>query len=168
MEPSELERNNVDEDTNLEIIQITNPNWLGYLGPHIKTFIERTNLPTMTYETLYTYFSQSVQNPAVPSEFWVVKKGEEIVAFAHWYVCGLPHRGVVFCDFIHSWNRMREPVQMLFDEFIKFGQKNRCVIYKGTALNEAVFRVFRKAASKRKYNFEKTSLIDCLGRKVNE
>jgi len=152
-------------ENELKIVKITNPNWLGVIGPQIKAFAEKINLPTLTYETLYTYFVNSIQFGGENSEFWVVMKDEEVLAFAHWFVCGLPHRGVVFCDFVHSWNRMREPVQMLLDEFIEFGKKKRCPYYKGTAVNEPVFRVFRKAASKRGYELNKTELIDFIGRK---
>ena len=149
----------------LQIAKITNPNWLGVLGPQIKSFCDKINLPTITYETLYTYFLRTVQHGGDVAQFWVVMQDDECLAFAHWYVCDLPHRGVVFCDFLHSWNRMREPVVMLFDKFSEFGKKKHCPIYKGTAINETVFRVFRKAASKRGYILHKTELVDFLGRK---
>jgi len=119
----------------------------------------------MTYETLYSYFVKTVQYGGDIAEFWVVRQGTEPLAFAHWFVPGLPHRGVAYCDFIYSWNRMREPVIMLFDEFAKFGNRNRCPIYRGTAINETVFRVFRKAASSRGYTLKQTSYIDFLGSK---
>ena len=158
----------VIEMTKLEAVEIKNPRWLGYIAPHINGFYQKTKeqLPTVTYETLYAYFEQSCGNASIPSEFWVVRKGEDLLAFAHWFKCGLPHSGVVFMDFIHSWNRMREPVQMLFDKYGEFGMKHRCTIYKGTAVNESVFRVFRKAASKRGYELSRTTLIDFLGRKI--
>jgi len=149
----------------LKILQITNPNWLGVLGPQIKAFSDKISLPTITYETLYTYFLRTVQHQGDIAQFWVVMQEEECLAFAHWFVCDLPHRGVVFCDFIYSWNRMRQPVIMLFDEFVKFGKKKHCPIYKGTAISEPVFRVFRKAASKRGYHLRRTELIDFIGRK---
>jgi hypothetical protein len=149
----------------LKIFKIDNPNWLGMLGPQIKVFADKINLPTLTYETLYTYFLRTVQFGGGRAEFWVVSQGEEVVAFAHWYVCDLPHRGVVFMDFIHSWNRMRKPVMMLLDKYIEFGKKNHAPIYKGTAINETVFRVFRKAASKWGYELHRTELVDFLGRK---
>ena len=149
----------------LKIAKITNPNWLGVLGPQIKTFTEKINLPTITYETLYTYFLRTVQFGNEVAEFWVVMRDEEVLAFAHWKVCDIPHRGLVFCDFLHSWNRMREPVVMLLDKFFEFGVKKHAPIYKGTAINEAVFRVFRKAASKRGFILHKTELVDFIGRK---
>ena len=157
---------NVIEMAKVEVIEIKNPRWLGYIAPHINTFYEKTKeqLPTITYETLYAYFEQSVSLASAPSEFWVAKKGNDLLAFAHWFKCGMPHSGVVFMDFVHSWNRMREPVKMLLDKYIDFGKKQRCTIYKGTAVNEAVFRVFRKAASRRGYELDKTPLIDFLGR----
>ena len=149
----------------LKVARITNPNWLGVLGPQVKVFTEKLGIPTITYETLYTYFLRTIQHGNKVAEFWVVMKDEECLAFAHWFVCDLPHRGVVFADFIHSWNRMREPVVMLLDEFIKFGIEKHAPIYKGTAINETVFRVFRKAASKRGYMLHRTELVDFLGRK---
>lgn len=149
----------------LQLTQITNPIWLGQLGPQINTFCSKIQTPTITYETLYAYFSRTVQHGGDIAQFWVVFKDNEPVAFAHWFVCDLPHRGVVFCDYIHSWNRMREPVELLLDKFIEFGKNKHAPIYKGTAINEAVYRVFRKAASKRGYEFEITPLIDFLGRK---
>jgi hypothetical protein len=158
---------NVVEMAKLEVIEIQNPRWLGYIAPYINGFYEKTKaqLPTICYETLYAYFEQSVSLPNAPSEFWVAKKGDDIFAFAHWYKCGLPHTGVVFMDFLYSWNRMREPVQMLMDKYYEFGKKQRCTVYKGTAVNEPVFRVFRKAAARRGYELERTPLIDFIGRK---
>ncbi len=158
-----MEENGVSK---FELIKISNPNWLGVLGPQIKVFADKINLPTITYETLYTYFLRTIQHQGDIAQFWVVNDTDNnTVAFAHWYVCDLPHRGLVFCDFIHSWNRMREPIQMLVDEFYKFGVKKHAPLYKGTALNESVFRVFRKAASKRGFELNKTTLIDFIGRK---
>jgi len=149
----------------LKIVKITNPNWMGQLGPQIKTFCDKVGTPTITYETLYSYFLRSVQHGGEVAEFHVVFKDDEPLAFAHWFVCDLPHRGVVFCDYVYSWNRMREPVELLLDSFIEFGKKKRAPLYKGTAINDAVYRVFRKAASKKGYEFDVTPLIDFIGRK---
>lgn len=152
----------------LKAIKINNPIWMGYLSPQIKTFAEKINIPTITHETLYSYFTRTVQHGGEVGEFWaVVNSSNEVYAFAHWFVCDLPHRGVVFCDFINSWNRMREPVQLLLDEFIAFGKKKNAPIYKGTAVNESIFRVFRAAASKRGYNLNRSTLVDFLGAKNN-
>jgi hypothetical protein len=147
-----------------KLAKITNPNWLGILAPQIKIFCEKLNLPTITYETLYTYFLRTIQHGGDNIEFWVVLKDDEVIAFAHWFVNGLPQRGAVSCDYIYSWNRMREPIELLIEKFIKFGKENHAPIYTGTAIGEAVFRVFRKAGAKQGLKFEKTSLIDFRGR----
>jgi hypothetical protein len=155
-----------ENEPEFKIIRITNPNWLGVLAPQIKTFSDKLEIPSVTYETLYTYFLRTVQHGGEMAEFHVVFKNEEPIAFGHWFVNDLPHRGMVFCDWIHSWNRMREPVVLLLDKFIAFGKAKHAPIYKGTAINEAVFRVFRKAASKRGYKLEVTSLVDFVGGKI--
>lgn len=148
------------------LVKVNNPEYLGFIAPNIKTFCEKAPIPTIDYETLYAYFMRTVQMGGAIAEFWVVFRDKEPLAFAHWFVNDLPHRGLVFCDFIHCWNRMREPVQMLLDKFLEFGKRNNAPIYKGTAINEAVFRVFRKAASKRGYKLEVTPLVDFIGRKA--
>ena len=149
-----------------KLVKINNPEWLGYLAPQIKAFLEKAYVPTVTYETLYTYFLRTIQRGGEVAEFWVVFRDNEPIAFAHWFVNDLPHRGLVFCDYVYSWNRMREPVQLLWDEFEKFGKKMHAPTYKGTAINEAVFRVFRKAANKKGYTLERTPLVDFIGRKT--
>ena len=53
-------------------VKISNPNWLGSLGPQINSFYEKVQTPTITYETLYTYFLRSVQYGGERAEFWVV------------------------------------------------------------------------------------------------
>lgn len=157
---------NTQEAVEFQLAKISNPNWLGMLAPQIKIFCEKLNLPTITYETLYTYFLRTIQHGGDNVEFWVVLKDSEPIAFAHWFVNGLPHRGAVSCDYIHSWNRMREPIQLLIEKFIAFGKENHAPIYTGTATSEAVFRVFRKAGAKQGLKLEKTSLIDFMGRHI--
>jgi len=153
-------------ENRVKLIQITNPHSVGVLGPQINKLTKQVNLPTITYESLYTYFTNSVQFGRGVSEFWVACNQEnEPLAFAHWMVRGSPHMGLAYLDFIYSWNRMREPVDLLLNEFIQFGQKNNCIYFKGDVINEAVFRVFRKAASKRGFQLNKTSTINFLGRK---
>ena len=161
----ELVKSIPEKQPELKVVKISNPIWVGEIGPQILKFAEKINLPTITYETLYSYFTRTVQHGGDIAEFWVVFEEDQVLAFAHWFVCDLPHRGVVFCDFIHSWNRMRQPIVMLLDEFIRFGIKKHAPIYKGTALNETIWRVFRKAAYKKGYELKKTEMVDFLGRK---
>lgn len=152
--------------TVFKAIKVTNPLYLGQIAGVTQEFSKRINVPSITYETLYTYFCNSVQYGGELAEFWVILNDkDEPTAFAHWAVRGLPHRGVVYCDFIYSWNRMSEPISLLLDKFIDFGIKHNCPLYEGTAINETVFRVFRKAASARDYELIKNEFVDFMGRK---
>lgn len=99
------------------------------------------------------------------AEFWVAFQNEQPIAFAHWYVKGLPHSGIVSCDFIYSWNRSKEPISLLLDKFIDFGVISHAPLYEGDAINETIFRVFRKAAFKKGLNLTKTELVNFVGRK---
>ncbi len=150
-----------------KVAKITNPLWVGALSAIIHDFTEKIKVKSIVYETLYAYFVNTVQFGGDRAEFWISYRGEEPFAFAHWYAKGIPHRGIVSCDFIYSWNRMAEPISMLIEEFIKFGIKNNAPLYEGDAVNETIFRVFRKAAYKRGYELTKTELVNFVGRKIN-
>jgi hypothetical protein len=157
----------------IKLIKVKNPLFVGEIAAPIKDFNDKLNIPTITYETLYGYFCNTVQFGGDRAEFWIAYTDtveNELskyvpLAFSHWFVKGLPHRGVVYCDFIYSWNRMREPISLLIDEFLKFGTKMNAPYYEGEAINETVFRVFRKSAFKKGLELNKTNLTNFLGRK---
>lgn len=160
--------------TEIKLVKVKNPLFVGEIAGPIKEFNDRIKIPTITYETLYSYFVNTVQFGGERAEFWIAYTDtieNELpkytpLAFAHWYVKGLPHRGVVYCDFIYSWNRMREPISKLIDEFLLFGNRNNAPYYEGEAINEAVFRVFRKAAYKKGLELNKTTLTNFIGRRT--
>jgi hypothetical protein len=148
----------------LKILKITNPLYLGNITPNILKFVEKVKPIGITYETLYSYFANSIQFGGDKSEFWVAIDDDTPVAFAHWLVMSLPHVGKVCCDYMMSWNRKREPVENLLDKFIEFGRKNRSPLYEGYLANEAIFRVFRKAMNAKGIKIEKTEILNCIGR----
>ena len=137
-------------------VKINNPLWVGELAPIIQSYVERLKIQSITYETLYTYFTGIVQNGGNLAEFWVVFADKEPVAFACWYVRSLPYRGSVFFDHIYSWNRMSEPVGLLIDEYVKFGNRHNCPIYEGVATNEVVWNVHKRNADKKSINLNRT------------
>ena len=149
----------------INVVKITNPLWVGALSKVLLDFCSKIKVPSISYETLYAYFCNTVQFGGERAEFWVAFNGQEAMAFAHFYAKGLPHRGIVSCDFIHSWNRMSEPISLLFDKYIEFGIKNNAPLYEGDAINETIFRVFRKVAYKKGYDLTKTELCNFVGRR---
>jgi hypothetical protein len=155
----------VDAQVELSVIKITNPLWVGGISKIIQDFCEKLKVPSISYGTLYAYFCNAVQFGGDRAEFWVALNGKEPVAFAHWYAKGLPHAGMVSCDFIYSWNRSKEPISLLFDKYIEFGIKNNAPLYEGDAINETIFRVFRKVAYKKGYDLTKTELCNFVGRR---
>ena len=148
----------------LKILKITNPLYLGNIAPNILKFVEKVKPIGVTYETLYSYFANSIQFGGDRSEFWVAIDDGTPVAFSHWLVMQLPHVGKVCCDYMMSWNRKREPVENLLDKFIEFGRNNRSPLYEGYLANEAIFRVFRKAMNAKGIKVEKTEILNCIGR----
>jgi len=149
----------------LELIRVTNPHYLGMIAPQIKELVDRLDPVGITYESLWTYFSQSVQMGGDKTEFWVVYNEEKPVAFAHWFMMGLPNIGKVCCDYIKSWNRMHDPVARLLDKFLEFGERNRCPVYEGFAANEALYKVWKNAAKSKGIGIRETGILNFIGRK---
>lgn len=149
----------------LKVKLITNPLYVGNLAMYLMNFVDKVPAMGVSYESLKAYFEMSVQNGQGRSEFWVAFYDDQPTAFAHWYVMSLPNIGKVCCDYIMSWNRKKGPIEKLVEKFIEFGIKKRSPIYSGFTANEAIFRVFRKAAHSHGIKLENTGIINCVGRK---
>jgi len=146
-------------------IKITNPLYLGQIGPMIDKFNKIIKIEGITYESLYSYFAQNIQFGGDKVEFWVVYEGDNPVGFGSWFVRGLPYIGRVCCDFLYSSNRKREPVELLVDEFEKFGLKHRAPLYEAYAISEELFRVHKLAATRKGYEVTRLKTVNFVGRK---
>ena len=167
------------EKENYKISKVNNPEFLGALNEEIIKFAAKVDIPGITYQTLWTYFYQSIQrsylqeqaNGKAEEEFWVVYTEEEnkpvtIHAFGHWYKKGMPDIGKVYCDWIYSWNTSKIPAQMIIDKFLKFGEAHHCPWFEYDAINERVYKVLKSAAEKRNYEIKRQPRINCIGRKI--
>lgn len=161
-------------DDKYELILINNPEYMGELSSKIEALVNKLNPEAITPQSLWRHFYQAVQRFNVQmyaggsptEELWAVfNSGEEVVAFAHWYVMGVPYNGTVFCDFIYSWNTSKKPTGMLVDKFIEFGKKHGCNWYKATATNDRVFTIFKKALEQRNLKVMKQKTINFIGRR---
>jgi len=158
----------VGVEVNIQVIKITNPVFLGRLGPQIKVFFDKLKIKGMTYESLYTYFANTIQFGGNAAEFWVVFENEDPVGFAHWFVRGLPHISKVYCDFIKKKKKNRDAHLTLLKEFVNFGKRHRAVWYEGDATSEAVFRLFRKRTKELGYEVAPSGYINFIGRKMEK
>lgn len=149
----------------MKAVKITNALWLGSIGPHINDFSKKVVIPGITYESLFGYFTATVQFGGDMAEFWVIIDEEKPTAFAHWFVRGLPAIGKVFCDWIYSWTKDSNAVSLLLDEYEKFGLRHRAVLFEGEAIDEVVFRAFRKACTKKGYTLTRSNRINFTARK---
>jgi len=149
----------------MKVIKITNPLWLGQIGPKLDAFVKKISVQGIGYESFYSYIVNAIQFGGNLSEFWVAMDKNKPVAFAHWLVRGLPHVGTVYCDFIHSWTKDQKAISLLLDEFARFGEKNHAPLYEGDTINETIYRLFRKLVGEKGYDIEKSGVINFIGRK---
>jgi hypothetical protein len=154
--------------TEITIVKITNPLYLGQLGPRIAEFEKKLSVKGITYESLYTYFAHNIQFGGDLAEFWVVFEGDTPVGFANWLVRGLPHIATVYCDFITVWTKNPDAHKLLLGQYVKFGEQHRAVWYEGDAVNELVFRLFRKRSKEFNVELNPSGIVNFIGRKASE
>ena len=147
---------------NMEAVKVTNPVWLGNIAPQIEKLCRRIKISTITYESLYTYFAQTVQFGGENAELWVVFDDQKPIAFAHWLVRGLPHVGTVYMDFLYNASKKREPVSILIKEYSKFGKKHHAPFYEGDAINKAAMLLFNKYIEEIGYVATETGVVNFL------
>jgi hypothetical protein len=149
----------------VKVIKVVDPTWVGYLAEPIRQFVDKINIPTIRYETLYTYLVNVVQFGGNASELWVAHNEGNYspIAWAVWYIKGPPHVGAAEIGYIHSWNRARVPVGLLVDKFLEFAYNARCKVYTGEVVNEAVYKVVERLCKERGVALTKTGLINFYG-----
>jgi hypothetical protein len=144
----------------MKAIQITNPEYVGLLAEPLQKFAAKVNVPGVRYETLFTYFVESIRNGMIQKqlngaelqEFWVVLDDEQQpVAFAHWFKRTVPFVATVELDYMFSWGAKGVATGLLADELIKFASRHRSPQIIGTAINAIVFNHLVKVAKQRGY-----------------
>jgi hypothetical protein len=156
----------MEGEKKLEAIKVTDNRFLGFLSPGVERLAKRIDDPTIAYETLWTYFCNTIQYGGNSFEFWVVWDGDKIYGYAHFFVKPLPQRGVACCDYLNTCRNRRKVTQMLMDEFIKFGKRSRCALYEGSALSNKEFQVIKNRAKQAGYEIKPTGKITFLGSKI--
>ena len=153
----------------MKAIKITNPFYIQYAAPEIKKYVDKANMPGVTYESFVTFLQQVAQFGGNASELWMVLYENKPVAFMQINIMGLPYIGTCFCNHICSWAKDKKAVELLIKEFEKFGQKHNCTIYSGHAMNAKLFKYYASKADMFGYELKGTGIrpFYCV-RKKNE
>ena len=155
----------------LKLFKITNPLYIGQVGPLIQQFFKRIernpSVKGISYESLYTYFTNVVQFGGESAEFHVVAKDDIPVAFAEWRILTAPHYGTVFWEYVYNSTQTDGPVLLLGDEFVKYGKKHNAPYYSFTAINDKVAKAILKSGKKCNLDLENTGIINFIGRHNN-
>lgn len=153
----------------MKLVKVTNPNWLTVIAPRINEYAKHLKKMDIQYENLYAYLAASIQSAQLQqlkydlSEFWVAMYEGKPKAFAHWVKRPLPHIGKVYMDGIYSWSKSSNAVSMLIDQFIEYGKQHRATIYDAYCLNEKLFRLFKKYANEKGFDWRDAGGIHCIG-----
>lgn len=155
----------------LRCIRINNVHWMAALAEPIIKFSQIINHPSITSQALHVYLAKIAEASKITDdiELWgVFDENNTCIAFADWCVKGLPYQGVTFLEFIYSWNRKRDPVLMLLDEWRKYGERKFAKPhYMADLINESVMTVFDKIVTDLGYEYKRTGTINVIGWKKN-
>ena len=152
----------------LKTLKINNPLYIGQIAPLVQMFFKRVeknpSIKGVSYESLTTYFTNIIQFGGEMAEFHVVMDDKPI-AFGMWRVLGPPHYGVSFCEYIYSSVKSNEPMELLCEEFVKYGKKHNTPYYGFLAINNAVSRRLIQISKQFNIDLEDMGVHNFIGRK---
>jgi hypothetical protein len=153
----------------LKAIRINNVHWMAHLAEPIIKLAEILKHPTITSQSLHMHLANiaSISQQTDNVELWgVFDEDYKCIAFADWCVKSSPYIGTVYMEFIYSWNRKREPVMLLLDEWRKYGERKFTKpYYMADLINESVMKVFDKIVADLGYEYKRTGIINTIGKK---
>lgn len=147
----------------MKAIKITEPRWLPLIAMKVNALSRKVPTKGVTYESLIVFLQQVIQFGGDNSELWAVFSNGKPVAFGRWEVRLLPHVGKVYGDCFYSWARSQKPMELLIDEFIKFGKNKRATLYEMDITDERVYKHIEKIAKKKGATLERQNRINCIG-----
>ena len=158
----------VEETKELKCYRINNVHWMAALAEPIIKYTEILKHPTITSQSMHMYLANiaaaATQTDLI--ELWGVFDGDQCTAFANWCVKTGPYIGTVYMENIYSWNRKREPVELLLKEWVKYGERKFSrPYYMADLVNESVMKVFEKYVTDLGYEYKRTGTINVIGKK---
>ena len=159
----------VQSTTTMRAIKINNGAYLPQLAKRVEEFCKRAHISGIQPGNLQTYFAQMAQFGGDAREFWVVFEDDKFrkpVAFAAWEVLGLPHISKVYCLACNSWTKNTKAVDLLTDEFVRFGNRHNAVWWSADFVGKGNVRLFKSKMEKRGFKMKESDVINCVFRKV--
>lgn len=152
----------------IQIVKLTNPLYIGTIAPMIDDFYKKALSQSakkgISYESLYSYLINVVQNAGNLAEVWVGVKDNEPVAFASWNVLGWPFFGTVYCSCIYNKSKDREITIKLTEQFIQFAKEKKAPYIVFEVHNDVTGRFFTKLLKEMDIVIEPTGITQFIGR----
>lgn len=152
----------------LQIVRLSNPLYIGTIAPLVEDFYKKamgaTSKKGVSYESLYTYLINVVQNGGLLAEVWIGLKDQEPVAWASWNVLGWPYFGTVYCSCIYNKSKDRELTKMLATQYLEFAKEKKAPYIIFEVHHDAVGRFFTKLLGEMNITIEPTGITQFIGR----
>ncbi len=150
----------------MKALKANNPLYIGQIAKRVQEYFKKINMPGMTYETLYSYFTGIIQHGREAAEFWMVfDDNNQPLGFAVFTVMPIPYIGMVHFDHIYVWAKEMGASGLLVDEFIKFSEKHNAPLGDITARNKATLRLFKKMVEKKGFTVIENERVNFVARR---
>jgi len=156
--------------SDFKAVKIDNGAWLPEIAEHIAAFCKKAHVDGIQPGNLQTYFAKVAQGwyGKDATEFWLVFEDGKPVAFASWLIMDLPHIAKVSCSSIYSWTKNKQAIDLLVDEYIKFGEQCNAVWWSLYFINKAVRRLFEIKMKERGFESTESGMVNVICRKLQQ
>jgi hypothetical protein len=153
----------------MKAIKITNAEWLPVIGKEIEDFTRKAHIDGIHGPNYYAFVARTVQYGGEAAEFWVVFDNDDPVGFGHWHVLDLPHIAKVYCHALNTWatapKQKHKTIELLVDEFRKFGVKHNAVWYSADFINKTTKNTVEKYCNRLGYDVKESGVVNVIIRK---
>ena len=153
-------------DVNIE--KITNAAWVVHLGPLVEKFVQRAELPNVSYHSLVHVLQERAQFGGEAVELWVARNETETFGWASWRVALPPLIATVYWDYLYTIGNRKDITRMFAAEFIRFKNKHNAIYIKMDVTKHGkVLKHFQEMAKEQGYEMNLQSYYPCLATNVD-
>ena len=147
--------------------KVGQPMFIANIAPMVQKFVERVDLPNLSYEGMVTLLQRRAQYGGDIAEVWVAQNATDYLGWASWRVCDLPLVGTVYLDYIYTRGNRRDVTKLLVEEFVKFASKNNAVLLTMDVVKSGkLLDHFKKIANEVGFEMKVNPWFPCLATKV--
>jgi hypothetical protein len=152
----------------MKLEQINNAMFIANIAPMVQKFVERIEVPNVSYEAMVYLLQNRAQYGGNLSEVWIAYNDTEHLGWASWRVCDATLVSTVYLDYIYTKGNRKDISKAFAEQFTKFAEKNNAVwLTMDIVKSGKLLEHFKNIAKEIGFEIKVNPWFPCLATKVD-